>query len=401
MNWQNRDALWIYSLGGAIVLLTAFLYWTYYQPEWKDYQADFRDLVEQRFGAARARQAPHGIQQTWVKDLNRVDRCGTCHLGTDWKGLESAPEPFRTHPKEILDQHPVSRYGCTLCHGGQGFATDTAKAHATSEANWEKPVLGADLGKIYLISNRQALLQINCNLCHRYDHQTKGADYINYAKQLVNEKGCRACHTINGRGGVIGPNLTYIGDQAPEQYDYSRLNGKLSVFGWHVAHLKDPKSMARETVMPNFGFGSREAQALAMLVMSWKHTADLPVAYIPGAKPADLPTAAESEKEKQMLTGEGAFFVRKTCFICHDVSVFGIESATKIGPDLSIAFTDVQSRFGKTLEDFLKNPTGTMSVVLSTQIHLTPAEKEEAVAKLKVAYQTKQEMDAKKKQTSK
>ena len=72
-----------------------------------------------------------------------------------------------------------------------------------------------------------------------------------------------------------------------------------------------------------------------------------------------------------MLTGEGAFFVKKTCFICHDVSTFGIESATKIGPDLAMADSDVQSRFGRTLEDFLKAPTGTMAVVLSTQIHLT------------------------------
>jgi len=98
-----------------------------------------------------------------------------------------------------------------------------------------------------------------------------------------------------------------------------------------------------------------------------------------------------------MLTGAGAFFVKKTCFICHDVSSFGIESATKIGPDLAVAYSDVQSRFGRTLEDFLKAPTGTMSVVLSTQIHLTESEREEAIAKLKVAYQTKTEQDAKNK----
>ena len=60
-----------------------------------------------------------------------------------------------------------------------------------------------------------------------------------------------------------------------------------------------------------------------------------------------------------------------------------------IGPDLSFAVTDVQSRFGKTLEDFLANPTGTMAVVLSTQIQLTDEERQEAVAKLKIAYEKK------------
>lgn len=92
-----------------------------------------------------------------------------------------------------------------------------------------------------------------------------------------------------------------------------------------------------------------------------------------------------------MLEGEGAFFVKKGCFICHSVSTLGIESASNIGPDLAVAVTDVQSRFGKTLEDFLSNPTGTMAVVLSTQIHLTDEERLEAIAKLKTAYQKKQE----------
>ncbi len=167
-----------------------------------------------------------------------------------------------------------------------------------------------------------------------------------------------------------------------------------SVFAWHVAHLKNPKSMSPESVMPTFGFDSHQAQALAMLVMSWKRTS-LPIAYIPGAQVGDRPTAEEIEKEKQMETGEGAFFVKKTCFICHDVSTLGIESATKIGPDLANAYADVQSRFGRTLEDFLASPTGTMSVVLSAQIHLTHPERQEAIEKLKAAYQKKLEQDAK------
>jgi cbb3-type cytochrome oxidase cytochrome c subunit len=95
-----------------------------------------------------------------------------------------------------------------------------------------------------------------------------------------------------------------------------------------------------------------------------------------------------------MLSGEGAFFVKKGCFVCHSVETLGIESAAKIGPDLSIAVPDVQSRFGRTLEDFLKNPTGTMSVVLATQIPLTDEEKKEAVEKLKIAYQRKQEQQS-------
>jgi hypothetical protein len=95
-----------------------------------------------------------------------------------------------------------------------------------------------------------------------------------------------------------------------------------------------------------------------------------------------------------MLSGEGAFFVKKGCFICHSVNSLGIDTATKIGPDLSNAVTDVQSRFGRTLEDFLMTPTGTMSVVLSTQIQLTDEEKREAIEKLKIAFQRLQEQQS-------
>jgi cytochrome c2 len=375
-----------------LLLVTGFVFWDHAAPEWTGYQADFRELVAKRFGAARAAQIPSGLQQHWVKALDRVDRCTTCHQGIEWKGLENAPNPYKSHPQEILKSHPPDQFGCTACHGGQGYATDAVAAHGKVE-HWEEPLLGKQLSDLYLVKDKKALMQVNCNACHRFDRETKGADFINEAKKIAQEKNCRACHTINGRGGVIGPDLSYVGDKSPEQYDYARISGVRSAFAWHVAHFQNPKSLVPETIMPNFNFSSREAQSLALLVMSWRRH-KLPTQYLPGATPVDRPTQAEIEKEQQMLTGEGAFFVKKGCFVCHSVSTLGIESAAKIGPDLADAVSDVQSRFGRTLEDFLKAPTGTMSVVLATQIQLTDAEKQEAIEKLKIAYQKKQEQKA-------
>jgi cytochrome c2 len=381
------DSLLLSVFAAVILIITSVLFWNYYTPEWKDYQDEFQGLVAKKFGTERAAQAPRGLQQIWVKDLDRVDRCVTCHQGMEWKGLDGVAHPFKSHPQEILKKHALNRYGCTACHGGQGYATDMESAHGFIE-HWEEPLLGRQVSDLYLIKDRKAMMQMNCNVCHRYDRETSGADYINQAKLLVQTKNCRACHMINGRGGVIGPDLAYVGDKSPEQYDYSRMLGVKTGFAWHVSHLQNPKALVPETVMPNFGFNSKDAQSLALLVMSWKR-ANIPASYRPGFKLAESQTPEEAEKEKQMLTGEGAFFVKKGCFACHSVSAFDIRAAAEIGPDLSFAVSDVQSRFGKTLEDFLANPTGTMAVVLSTQIQLTNEEKQEAVTKLKSAYEKK------------
>ena len=137
--------------------------------------------------------------------------------------------------------------------------------------------------------------------------------------------------------------------------------------------------------MPNFNLSTEQAQALSMLVLSWRRQ-PLPAHYLAGAPHTDPRTPDELRAEAEMKTGPGAWFVQTGCFVCHSVSSLGVKSPAQIGPDLSIAIEDVQKRFGVTIDDFLKNPTGTMSVVLSRQIILTPEQKATAITKLREAF---------------
>ncbi len=383
--YPRRDRPALALVGVALVISTILFARSDRAHEWRWYQDQFRRQVAEKFGTDKAPTVPSGIQQIWVPSLGRADRCITCHQAVQWKGFEGAEEPWRTHAAGPLKNHPVEKYGCTVCHGGPGWAIDSEPAHGAVE-HWEAPLLGTELGQAYsIVDDKKALMQMNCNVCHRYDRETPGADFINLGKKLVQEKGCRACHVVNGRGGIIGPDLTYVGDKAPEQYDFGRLSGQETSFAWHVAHFKDPRALVADTVMPNFQLTTKEAQALSMLVLSWRKE-PVPAQFLAGAPRSDPQTAVEKQDEERMKTGPGAWFVKTGCFVCHSISALGVKSPAQIGPDLSTAVEDVQKRFGRTIDDFLREPTGTMSVVLSRQIVLTPEEKGVAVQKLREAF---------------
>ncbi|MCP4203524.1 MAG: c-type cytochrome [bacterium] len=383
----KRELIVLLIIGLAGVAAVAAVFVREVTPEWKYYQGEFASIVEENLGSVDPSQVPRGIQQIWVEDLDRVDRCTTCHQGMFWTGLEDVEQPWGTHPRlELFRSHPVEEYGCTVCHGGEGYALSAYEGHGYSR-HWEEPLLAQPIASEYDPVNPPPLVETNCNYCHRYERSTPGMDYVNRGKEVVRTKGCKICHVINGSGGRMGPDLTHVGDKHAEEFDFSNLaTDQLTVFNWHFKHFKSPITVVPESIMPDLNLQSRDALALSMLVMSWRDNEHLPRKYFPGVELKDEQTAAEMERERRMLEGDGAFFVEHSCFVCHSIEAFEIESPTNKGPDLSWAPDDVRTRFSKTVEEFIFEPTGTMEIILGSQIVLTDEQKWEAVNKISKAY---------------
>ncbi|MBI4374842.1 MAG: hypothetical protein HY549_00170, partial [Elusimicrobia bacterium] len=148
-----------------------------YDREWKKYQRRYlgmaADAMDKKAAAASGEEAKllaaeakklRGsgleIKQIIAKDLGRVDRCITCHVGMDEYVTPTLKNDFTEHPYKSHPQidalgrnHPFSKYGCTVCHQGQGLATESEDAHGFVH-NWEKPLL------------KGPLIQGSCVKCH-------------------------------------------------------------------------------------------------------------------------------------------------------------------------------------------------------------------------------------------
>ena len=122
---------WTALLAGLFVLS----YWEDSSPEWTTYQRRFLHSLSKD----ERRTLRSGIKQLIVSDLGRVDRCTTCHVAIDKPQLALAEQPFTAHPGDYLKWHPPEKFGCTVCHGGQGLATEVKAAHGQVE-HWERPL---------------------------------------------------------------------------------------------------------------------------------------------------------------------------------------------------------------------------------------------------------------------
>jgi cytochrome c551/c552 len=144
---------------------------------------------------------PPGKQINYVGGIGLVDRCQSCHVATDPLVVPAVmtvtkadlgvtkdhDAPFTSHPDpDLLTFHPLEKFGCSPCHGGNGRALDTVeRAHGRYE-HWLWP--------LYYPENFDA----GCQQCHSADMVTEHAPVLNRGKELFREKGCIGCHKFQG-----------------------------------------------------------------------------------------------------------------------------------------------------------------------------------------------------------
>ncbi|MBI3013960.1 MAG: c-type cytochrome [Candidatus Tectomicrobia bacterium] len=336
--FANRDFVWLFAISILFFALVAAAVGREYSTDWREIQTKYRKMLAAKKGETAVKNFQIDAKQLWIPRLGRVDRCVACHLSYEETASvpSDLPEPFKPHPAlAYLEPHRFPNFGCTTCHGGQGFATRTRDAHGTVE-HWEDPLITRELAQRYGLTRRE-LMEAKCNSCHRQDPETRGMDLINMAKRQISQRGCTGCHAMDGKGGNAGPDLTYAGDKNPELLDFSNVEGEKTALNWHVQHFKDPQKVVPGSIMPNLGIPDREAKALALLMMSWRKENFSPE-YVSRPRPAAakvIPAAAQAPfpplnpQASEAAKRGRETFQNKGCRTCHSVGGGRI-----IGPDL-------------------------------------------------------------------
>ena len=304
-------------LAGFLMLLSVMAMWQDTNREWTRYQSQFFRTLRKE----ERRNATGGIKQIIVKDLHRVDRCTTCHVAIDKPQLTLAEEPFTAHPGDFLKWHPVEKFGCTVCHGGQGLATEVAAAHG-DVPHWEEPLL------------RGPLVQASCRQCHGDLKQiAEHAPLLAKGRQLFKAKGCYGCHAVKDFGQTVSQDLTEVGSKSYQlmEADFEMMEPPHDRIHWLMRKLRNPRTLnpgvrpeklppgeeeVFPTAMPNFGLAQEDLDALTVYLLSLT-ASDFPASYVTPAPPEQTQTfATDVERGK-------AVFEKFGCAACHGIGGLG------------------------------------------------------------------------------
>ncbi|MEW5702549.1 MAG: c-type cytochrome [Candidatus Zixiibacteriota bacterium] len=276
MKHYKHLLLWS-SAGCLALLMTAAIKENFFK-EWR--------LIQR---SARAANSPIDVhlRQVVVPGMTVSDRCVSCHVGMSPGESElSGPAIVMAHKPVV---HDPADYGCTVCHAGQGRATESADAHGDVHF-WPSP----------MIPRRFAYA--GCGSCHTYLN-IPNQEAFQRGRNAFEQADCLACHKLEGRGGTArvggvggmeGPDLSTVGATG---YDTT----------WYTGHLTRRDSTKAALWMNSFGSLDRQT----------RHDLDVFLSSRVGA-----PGLVEAK----------AAFHSLGCRGCHKVNGVGGDD----GPDLSL-----------------------------------------------------------------
>jgi len=298
---------WLVLTGSALLFILFTGTWVHeaLNKEWKKHQREYAGILNEMNSGGKSEMSDEferGIFQVELPQFNRVDRCISCHHGLEDSRMEGMPQPHTRHTGTFLEDHSIRKYGCTICHGGQGRALSMEDAFGRQPGtHWPYPLL------------EQPYIQASCGKCHLAIFDNHGGSEEEMAvfvkgKTLFAAEGCLGCHKARGVGGILGPDLTRQGEKTKHEYSFQNISGEQTVSNWLKEHFKDPEMVSPGSRMLQINLEERELDALATFVMGLSKP-DIPFDYF------TIPTLNEFKGIRDSMDGKNGYAY--LCSACH------------------------------------------------------------------------------------
>jgi mono/diheme cytochrome c family protein len=310
---RKTKLLLLWSSVGVLVLLIFAAFDENYFKEWRRIQV-----------VASTKEGPFDIRLRQVVNpgLRVSDRCVSCHIGMA-PGEEGVIGPSVVAAHKPIPHQP-SEFGCTICHGGQGRATEKAEAHGDVRF-WPEPMLPTKYSSA------------GCGTCHA-PLKVPNFEALERGRSAFERLDCLACHRLDGRGGTQRP-----GGGGMEGPDLSSIGFKGFDQAWYEKHTKKYQEASGGPWKDSFGpITDEDLKSLSIFLSSC----------------VGAPRLIEAK----------ALFHSVGCLGCHKVSGVGGDA----GPDLSrsgekdpgqLDFTHVPGKptFSNWLSEHFRSPTATVA----------------------------------------
>ncbi len=260
--------------------------------EWRFYQERYNLLLKNLPTGSTATNT--GLQQVWVETADRIDRCISCHVGFDNPSAGNLEQPFNSHPKI---PHDPREFGCTVCHQGQGLATDYISSIGLVE-HWDRPIFP------------QKYTEAGCGRCHK-ETQVPDSPILNAGRRMMEKYSCAACHDLPG----IAKNYIVPLDGVGVRIE------RIQLYRW----LSSPRRVKPTTRMPEFLFSKEQSADLTDYLLSFTTLADGSTLPIPTSE-FEAALASDIRIEKG-----GVLFREARCISCHLVEGKGGTIAEELG----------------------------------------------------------------------